>query len=266
MKIAIIIPAHNEEKRIGHTLSLYSSYFENLRKKTHPKKFDYEILVVINATNDKTEEIVKNFKKKNKRISYLNLIKGGKGYAIIEGFKHALKKDFDFLGFVDADAATPPKAFYDLIKNINGFDGIIASRYVKGAIVNPKQSIQRIIVSRIFNFLVRILFLMPYKDTQCGAKIFKKIVIEKIIDKIGITQWAFDVDLLYQIKKEGFRIKEFPTIWSDKEYSKINFVKSGPRMALSIIRLRLINSKLKFIVRGYDMLPDWLKIHTKILK
>ena len=68
--------------------------------------------------------------------------------------------------------------------------------------------------------------MMPYKDTQCGAKIFKKQAIEKIISKLVITQWAFDVDLLYTLKKSGFRIKEFPTAWSDREYSKINFMKA----------------------------------------
>ena len=87
MKISIIIPAYNEEKRIGNTLQVYSAYFESIRKL---KSLDYEILVSINNTTDKTLEIVKKFQKKDKRIIYLNLPKGGKGYAIIEGFKDAL--------------------------------------------------------------------------------------------------------------------------------------------------------------------------------
>jgi len=261
-KISIIIPAYNEEKRIGRTLEDYCKFFKSKKKE---KELDFEIIVVINNTHDRTEEIVKHFQKSCKELKYLNFKQGGKGFAIVEGFKEALKdKNISLIGFVDADMATPPYAFYDLIKNINNFDGIIASRYVKGAIVKPKPSIQRIIISRIFNFLVRILFLMPYKDTQCGAKLFKRKVIETIRNEIGITQWAFDVDLLYKIQKHKFKIKEHPTVWADKEYSKINFIKAGPRMALSIIRLRLINSKLKFIVRGYDLLPNWLKIHKTI--
>jgi len=246
MKVAIVIPAHNEEKRIGKTLEEYGNFFKNLKNQ---KILDFEIIIVINNTSDKTEIIVKKFCEKNPEIKYLNFKQGGKGFAIIEGFKEALKDENNSLiGFVDADIATPPYAFYDLIKNIKNYGGIIASRYVKGAIVKPKQSIRRIIVSRIFNFLVRVLFFMPYKDTQCGAKIFKREVIEKVVDKIGITQWAFDVDLLYKIKKQKFRIKEHPTIWADKEYSKINFMKAGPRMALSIIRLRIVNSKFKDMI------------------
>ena len=147
MKVAIIIPAHNEEKRIAKTLEAYLFYFENLRKQ---KLLDYEILVVINNSKDKTLDIVKSFSKKNIRAKYLNLVKGGKGYAVLEGFKEALRKENDLIGFVDADMATKPEAFYDLIRNLGKNDGAIASRYVKGAIVEPKPTLSRIISSRIF--------------------------------------------------------------------------------------------------------------------
>jgi len=262
-KISIIIPAYNEEKRISETLEEYGKFFTNLKK---IKKLDSEILIVINNTQDKTEELVKAYQKKYKMIKYLNFKKGGKGFAIIEGFKEALKdKENTLIGFVDADLATGPDAFYDLVKNINSFDGIIASRYIPGAKVNPKQTWKRVFVSRIFNFLIRIIFLMPYRDTQCGAKLFKRKAIEETCNELGITQWAFDIDLLYKMRKSGFKINEFPTIWADKQYSKINFMKAGPRMVLAIIRLRLINSKIKFLIRGYDMFPDWMKI-TLLLK
>lgn len=262
-KISIIIPTYNEEKRIGKTLDEYGRFFNNLRNK---KILDTEILVVINNTTDRTQEIVNKYSKKYKIIKYLNFKEGGKGFAIIQGFKYAVNnQDITLVGFVDADMATLPKDFYKLIKNIHNSDGVIASRYVGGAVVNPKQSFARILVSRMFNFLTRVLFLMPYRDTQCGAKVFRKEVIEETVNQIGLTQWAFDVDLLYKIKKAGFIIKEYPTIWADKDYSKINFMKAGPRMVFAIIRLRLINSKLKFLIQGYDLLPKWMKI-TLLIK
>ena len=241
-KVSIIIPAHNEEKRIFETLKSYISYFENLKKN---KILNYEILVVINASGDKTLEIVKSIKKEGGNLFYLNLKKGGKGYAIIEGFKESLKKKNNFIGFVDADMATSPKSFYDLIINIGGYDGIIASRYLKGSMVDPKQSFQRILVSRIFNFFIRSILFLPYRDTQCGAKIFTRKSISKILPTLSLSKWAFDVDLVYQLKKNGFSIKEIPTRWSDKEYSKVNFIKVGPMMALGVIRLRILNSPPK---------------------
>ncbi|MEK6817721.1 MAG: glycosyltransferase [Nanoarchaeota archaeon] len=168
-KISIIIPAYNEEKRIGKTLEQNLKFFKELQKK---KILDFEIIVVVNGSRDKTIDIVKEFSKKNKELKYLNLKRGAKGYAVIEGFKEALKSDSNLIGFKDADMATSPEAYYDLIKNIGNADGIIASRYVDGAIINPKPTLERRIASRIYNLFIRFLFFLPYRDTQCGAKIF----------------------------------------------------------------------------------------------
>jgi len=256
LRICIIIPTHQEEKRISETLKAYGNFF-------HYSKEDIEILIVINNTQDKTEEIVKNYQQQYPFIRYLNFKEGGKGFAIREGFKDALKTNATLIGFVDADLATSPEAFQDLINNIGDSDGIIASRYVKGAIVNPKQSIKRIIGSRMFNILVRLLFMMPISDTQCGAKLFRREAIEKVADDLSITQWAFDVNLLYKLRVNGFKIKEHPTIWQDKEYGHLDgkdFMNSGVRMVLACFRLRLINSKLNFIVGIYDKFPRWMKI------
>lgn len=243
MKISIIIPAYNEEKRIASTLETYSKHFENLKKS---KKINYELLIVINNTIDNTEKIVKKFQKKNKNIRYLNFKQGGKGFAIIEGFKDALKReDNDLIGFVDADMSTSPEEFAKLFDNIKYYHGIIASRYIKGAIVPSKQPIKRIIVSRIGNFIIRSLFLMPYRDTQCGAKIFRREAIRVILPKLGLTQWAFDIDLLYRIRKAGFRVKEHPTFWNDKEASKLNVKKASIQVFLAIIQLRINNSPFK---------------------
>ncbi|MBS3124568.1 glycosyltransferase [Candidatus Woesearchaeota archaeon] len=257
MIVSIIIPAYNEEKRIGKTLEEYGKFFKKLKKERKIKNF--EILVVINNTKDRTPEIVDNYSKKYHEIKSLNFLQGGKGFATIEGFKEALKGNNELIGFVDADMASSPEAFYELIKNMGNFDGIIGSRYVKGAVVNPKQSIQRIIVSRIFNFLIRCLFFFPYKDTQCGIKLFKKEALKKIIPELIITKWAFDVDLLYCLKRNNFKIKEYPTVWGNKEYSKINFLKAGPLMALAIIRLRILNSPFRNFIKIYDKMPKWIK-------
>jgi hypothetical protein len=130
--------------------------------------------------------------------------------------------------------------------------------------VEPKPTLQRIISSRIFNYWIRALFMFPYRDTQCGAKIFKKYALQKVVSSLLITKWAFDVDLLYNLRKHKFKINEVPTAWSDKEYSKINFMRAGPLMALSMLRLRLLNSPFKFVVDFYNKLPAWIKIHNRI--
>lgn len=260
-KVSIIIPAHNEEKRIGKTLKEYISYFKNLKKQ---KILDFELIVVLNACSDNTSKVVEKYSCKELKV--LEFKQGGKGFAITEGFKEAIKnKNIDFIGFVDADLATPPKAFYDLIKTLQKnkkIDGTIASRWLKNSVIKTPQTLLRKITSRGFNFLVRGILFLPYKDTQCGAKLFKRKAIEEIITELTITMWAFDIDLLYRIKKNKNVIAEIPTVWEDKRDSKLNLIKVPFKMFSSIIRLRLIHSKFNFVVKAYDKLPERIKIHN----
>jgi len=258
MKMSVVMPAYNEEKRIGKTLEKYSEFFENIRL-AGKKHFEYEILIVINGTTDRTGEIVEGYKKKNPRIGFLDLVKGGKGYAIIEGFRNALTRENDLIGFVDVDMATSPEEYWKLVLNINKHDCVIADRYIKGSRVYPPNTFRRLIVSRVFNVFIRGLLFLPYRDTQCGAKVFKREVIERVLPKLKFSKWAFDVDLVYNVRKLGYKIKSFPTVWIDKEYSKINFWKAGPWMALGVIRLRLINSPLRDLAKFYDFVFNRIK-------
>ena len=246
MKISIVIPAYNEEARIGKTLEAYAKFFNSLAK---AKGFSYRILVVINGTTDKTEEIVKCCQKKFESINYLNFKRAGKGFAITEGFKDSIKKDFNIIGFVDADLATYPEEYLKLISSIDNFDGAIANRYAKNSKIIPAFSFRRILVSRVFNFLVRVLFHLPYEDTQCGAKVFKKDAIKKILNNITMTQWAYDIDLLYICKTNNLKIKSVPTIWLEKEGTKLNIIKSSIQMLFAIIQLRILKSPFKKSLR-----------------
>lgn len=246
IELSIIIPAYNEEHRIRKTLYDYGDFFS--------KKFKerFEILVVLNGCTDNTLGIVKEARKKRKQIKYLDIKERiGKGGAVIQGFKLAKGA---LVGFVDADNSTSAKAYYDLVLNIDGYDAIIASRWVKGSVISKKQPIFRRVGSRGFNILVRVLFGIGVYDSQCGAKLFKKGVVKKIINKVGITQWAFDIDLLYQVKRNKFHILESPTVWIDHENSKFSLRKNVLQMFLSVVRLRLMYSPFKFIVEAYNLL------------
>lgn len=251
LKLSIVVPAYNEERRIGKMLDAYSSYFEDLRNR---KVLDYELLIVINNTTDRTEEIVNEFIKLNKNIRCINLIPGGKGYATIEGFRECLKGNSELIGFVDADLATRPEDFYDLVRKIGKSQGAIASRYIPGAVIEPRPTIQRLVAKRMFNMLVRAVLFLPYRDTQCGAKVFRREALKTTIPTLTMSQWAFDVELLYNLRKRGFAIREIPTRWTDKEYAKIHFWEAGPKMALGVLRLRILNSPFRKLMRIYDLL------------
>ncbi|MSS74680.1 glycosyltransferase [Candidatus Pacearchaeota archaeon] len=239
MKLAIVIPAYNEERRIGKTLDAFITYY-NTRKGVKTK-----IWVIINNTRDKTLEIVQSYKKKYPhKIDYLNLIKGGKGYAVIEGFKCAYKEKYDLIGFVDADLATSPLAFDDLIHKRGKAEGVIASRYLPGSRCTPTLTFRRAVVGKLFNTFTRLLLHLPESDTQCGAKVFSKRAIAHIISSVKVTQWAFDIELLYECHQAGFTIKEVPTTWIDIEGSKVKLVRTSIQMFFAVIQLRLKKSPL----------------------
>lgn len=256
MKLSLIIPAHNEEKRIAKTLQDYGKFFEKKYGK------DLEIIVVLNGCTDNTLNVVRGFEKKYSCISHLDFKLSGKGFAVIKGFKVARG---DLIGFSDADDATTASEFYKLVQNMDGYEGSIGSRWMQDSVVIPKQPRVRRIAGRGFNFLNRIMFGLKFKDTQCGAKLFSKKVVKKITPNLGITEWAFDADVLYEIKREGFKIKEVAIKWQDVQGSKLNIIKTPLRMFLSLVRLRLIYSPLSFIVKFYDQkLPEWIKIHRRL--
>ena len=156
--------------------------------------------------------------------------------------------------------ATGPEAYYDLVRNLRQSDGVIASRGLRQSKVNT--SFIRKLTNRGFNFVVKSFLFLPYSDTQCGAKLFTNKAIKCIIDKIGMTAWAFDIDLLYQLRKNGFRIKEIPTIWEDIEGSTLNLTTVPFKMFSSVVRMRILHSPFRFLIRLYDKLPERLKIHS----
>ena len=255
-KVVIVIPAHNEEDRIGSCLEDYTDFFGKLKK---DKIIDYQIVVVMNGCKDNTKEVVMEYQLDNNEVIILEYEESGKGFAVIEGFKHGLSLNPDYIGFVDADNATPSNAFKGLINNIGEYDGIIANRWDARSLVSPKRDLFLRLRSSIFNVIVRTLFLFNYRDTQCGAKLFTSEFIKKIYPKLGNSDWSFDVDLLFYARYFGLRVKSIPTEWHDKTGSKVGKWTPG-RMFFSVFRLRLVHSHFRFILRLHKKLPRKIQI------
>lgn len=215
-KICIIIPAYNEEKRIQSMLGAYLPYFEKLKK-----EFDTTLVIVANNCSDKTVPICKKIQKKHANVEILNFKEGGKGFAIKEGFLHALHKPYDYIGFVDADLATLPQYYHDLINEMKKSDGVIASRYAPGANVWPKRPFLRKIGGKFYNWILRKKLNIPFKDTQCGAKIFTYDTVKIVAPEMTEKKWAWDLEFLYLCKLNDKHIKEIPTTWSDQPGSHI---------------------------------------------
>lgn len=197
-------------------LNAYLTYFDNLAP-----TLQATFVVAANNCSDKTVPICKQIKKKHPNLEVLNMKPGGKGFALKQGYLHALKKPYDMIGFVDADMATKPKHFHELISAAQNCDGAIASRYIKGANVWPKRSAFRVVTGKIYNWVLRKQFNFSYRDTQCGAKIFSYQTMKSITPQLQETGWACDLEFLYLCQVEKRNIKEIPTTWSDQPGSHL---------------------------------------------
>jgi glycosyltransferase involved in cell wall biosynthesis len=244
VKLSVVVPAHNEAERVKPMLDAYTSFYEARYGD------DMELIVVVNGSTDETEGIVKAYAERHPQVRPLVESRPvGKGGAVILGFAAARG---DLVGFVDADGSTSPAAFQDLVDHIGDAGAIIATRWHRDAEVSPRQPLSRRVASRMFNLLVRLLFGLRLSDTQCGAKLLARPALRAILPRIGLTRWAFDVDLLFQLRRAGFVVVERPTVWHDVAGSKLNVAGASFEMLLAICRLRLMYSPFSWVVELYN--------------
>ena len=254
--LLLLIPAYNEEERIEPVLRDYAAYFrENCVG-------SFQIVVVLNGCKDNTLGVVKKVAADYLEVSWLEFPAPiGKGGALIEGLKLAPLSDY--IGYVDADGATAPRAFHELVKLREKADCVIASRWLPGAVLHQQQTSKRQFASRVFHGIVQTLFWLNIKDTQCGAKVMRREVVEKIHPLLRIADMAFDINLLYAIKRAGFKMLEVPTEWTDKIGSKVVLGRTSLTMLLSIIRLRLVHSPFHPLLRPLRPIEVWLYLKLK---
>jgi dolichyl-phosphate beta-glucosyltransferase len=252
--LLLLIPAYNEERRIAPVLEAYAEYFI----RHYPGKF--QLVVILNGCRDDTIGVVRAAEKRFLCISHLDFPAPiGKGGALIEGLK--LAPLADLIGYVDADGATPPEAFLDLVKGCvaREADCVIASRWVEGSRINVAQTTDRRTASRLFHAFVEGFFWMGIRDTQCGAKVMVRAAVERVQPQLRLADLAFDVNLLYSLRSAGFTVKEVPTVWTDQSGSKVAFnFRTSLNMLLSLVRLRLLYSPFYVWLRPLRPLEAWV--------
>jgi glycosyltransferase involved in cell wall biosynthesis len=163
----------------------------------------------------------------------------GKGGAVRAGFQRSTGT---LVGFADADLATPPAEFMRLVETTSDADGAIASRWAPGAKVYGRTWL-RTLASHLFASLVRVMFGLPFADTQCGAKVFQRRFLPAYLATATLSDLAFDVELLLILHRAGARIVEVPSVrtavpGSSTLASPIGLVRNGWRMFRSLVRLK----------------------------
>ena len=236
-KISVVIPAYNEERSIKKG-SLGEVW--NFLKK---QRYDWEVIVVDDASTDRTLFLSQNFAKTHNGIKIFAEPHRGKGGSVIAGM---LKATGDIVVFTDMDQATPIEEFEKFIPKFEeGYDIVIGSRSGRrGAPLIRK------LMAYGFSLLRTIILKLPYKDTQCGFKAFKKEASEKIFSKMQVfsekskargaaVSAGFDLEVLYLARKLGFRVAEVPVAWFHKETERINPIKDSFEGLRDLIKVRI---------------------------
>ena len=236
--MTIIIPAYNEENRIGRVL-------EEIKDLVTTNNLNWDVIVSIDG-KDNTEEIVKGFTSLYPFIRHQKSQgRSGKGYAI----KRVINSSTgEFTMIMDADGSVE---LTDIVKNfqyLTKYDAILFDRYSANGNTIP---LYRRIPSRGFNMLVRAMLGLEVTDTQCGYKLVRTSIIKEAFKRIGITNTFFDVALLYHIQKLGGKIKEIEVKYSHRDESKFNIIGEILGQGVSLFAFRIRHS------RFYKYVPKW---------
>lgn len=213
IRLSVVIPAYNEENRIGKTLADFDRYLSK-------QSYTYEILVVNDGAKDKTADVVRGAMSTVKNLRLIdNKENHGKGYVVRQGM---LEAKGQYRLFSDADSSVS----IDQIEKFwpyfgQGYDVVIGSIEVEGAKVEEHAAWYRRFVGHWAKLLIRMLAIWEIHDTQRGFKCFSAKAAQEVFPKQLIMRWGFDIEILVIAKKHGFKIKEVPVIWINPGESKV---------------------------------------------
>ncbi|RPJ49596.1 MAG: glycosyltransferase family 2 protein [Chloroflexi bacterium] len=226
--LSIVIPAHNEEKRLPPSLVKIQNFLA-----TQP--YSAEVVIVENGSQDQTLEIAKESARQVPYIRVLKEEKRGKGLAVRRGMLEA-RGEYRFI--CDADLSMP-------IEQVNRFlppalakpDVVIGSREIAGA-VRYNEPVYRHLIGRVFKTLVRWAALPGLQDTQCGFKCFHRVAAEDVFCRQTFPGMSFDVEALFIARRLGYKIQEVPIDWYFDPDSRVRLVQDSLRMFVDLMTIR----------------------------
>ncbi|HUG80533.1 MAG TPA: dolichyl-phosphate beta-glucosyltransferase [Bryobacterales bacterium] len=233
--LSVVIPAYNEESRLPASLEKVAQY---LTKNVQPPS---EILVVNDGSSDGTFEIARlsaaALTTEGLRVTVLdNGRNRGKGYSVRHG---VTQSRYGWVLITDADLSAPIEECAQLFAAVErqGCDVAIGSRAIDRSLIGVHQSSFREMMGRAFNVAVRIGAGLPFKDTQCGFKLFSDSAARDVFSRQLLEGFGFDVEVLYLARRLGYQVAEVPVRWNHCEGTKVRMF-SGADAFLDILRVR----------------------------
>ena len=238
MKLNILLPVYNEEKRLRSGVERTQKYL------TDKAWFDYELTIVDNASSDKTQQIAEQLCKEFEGLVYYIRIKEkGVGAAFRAGVE---KNTCDIVGYMDIDLATDIKHIPEMMKifqNDSKIDMVNASRWNKKSDTSGRK-FYRNITSLGLIAILKIAFHMKASDAICGFKFFRKEAIQTLMSYAEPQNgWFYLIELLIQAEKHSFNVMELPVKWKDD--SKNSTVKTGPLIGEYLQQIIALKKRLK---------------------
>lgn len=227
--LSVIVPAYDEEKRIGRTLDTLDAF---LRARGEP----FEVIVVDDGSADGTASIVQEFARTHPAFSVVKFpANRGKGAAVREGFARSRAPR---VLFTDADLSTPLEELDPMGRALtDGADLVIASRALPDSRLEIRQAWYREHMGKAFNGVVQWVTGIPFRDTQCGFKLLRGDHARALATEMQEDGFSFDVELILLARKRGLVVREVPVRWRNDPGSRVNAVRDSARMLLGLRRI-----------------------------
>ncbi len=228
IQISIIIPVYNEAGRIEVTLERLVTYLW--------PRWSFEIIVIDDGSIDASAMVIDRCAARHPEIRRItHPANRGKGAAVQQGVLEAAGR---VVAFSDADFSTPIEELEPMLARLQeGIDVVIGSRALPGSRLEVRQRWTREMMGRMFNLLVRKLFGLPFRDTQCGFKVFQREAARDIFSRVTVSGFAFDVEVLLLARRLDYRVCEVPVRWAHMPDSKVRLVRDSLGMLGEVARL-----------------------------
>ena len=227
--LSIVIPSFNEELRLPETMEKIARYVEREKRNT-------EVIVVDDGCTDRTAEVARSFQEKIAHLRVVaNGVNRGKGYSVRHG---SLEARGEIILFTDADLSSPIEEANKLLEALKDHDVAIGSRAVDRRLIEVRESPFREFAGIVFNKIVRIVLRLPFVDTQCGFKAFRRERCRVIFEQQTIERFGFDPELLYLARHHGLSTVEVPVRWAHSPATKVSMLRDSVQMFLDVAIIR----------------------------
>jgi glycosyltransferase involved in cell wall biosynthesis len=228
--LSIVIPSYNEELRLPATLESVAAYLKASGRTA-------EVLVVDDGSKDRTAAVAESFRDRIPSLRVVsNGVNRGKGFSV----KHGTQKARGHIVlFTDADLSAPIEEADKLLAALDdNHDVAIGSRAIDRSLISVRESRFREFAGIVFNKIVRIILRLPFVDTQCGFKAFRRERCEIIFEQQRIERFGFDPELLYLARHHGLHSVEIPVRWAHSPATKVNMMRDSVQMFLDVFTIR----------------------------